>query len=549
MAKNSKKKKAVCAASKHEDDINDYLPKTLSYMTAYKKITPKTKFMQSTIFDSGSNKGEKKYIKDSLIKSQNNFIYWLPAISDEYTSNEMLIYCFSEIERYIQSAYCYTYEVKVQNKKVKKAYDKANKLDVINAYSAKLGSILDMYPEVFDSERYEERTKELTLINYFERCVFTEAFICNAIALKLFFDKKGMLDADKEVSYNEALKISFQMGDYFNLPGYSTVSSTLWYAMEQELNEKVRINKKYFLESMVAYLNDKKEVEATIYSAIDAAIANHIHHKCLESNESCESNYAYKRIVNMIFQDEQATIAFIMDVYRYFRNYCFDNVSKMIFTNYFEIKNSKNKADADKIVAYEKEIKSLANEAASYKARYEELKAANDKLVAETDKRVFTEVKSAINKQMSDNYQLKKELKSSREEIEKLKKAVEEKASEATTTEEKEVENTDFNLSSYLKIKDLKIVFVRNKKYDGLSLCREISKLYPNAKFTDNIASDIDPKTTDIVILMTRYLEHGSYWGARNNAKAKNVPVMHCHSTNLNVISKTILEGIDNNNI
>ncbi len=87
-----------------------------------------------------------------------------------------------------------------------------------------------------------------------------------------------------------------------------------------------------------------------------------------------------------------------------------------------------------------------------------------------------------------------------------------------------------------------KIVFVREKQFSHYIIMRKLQSYFPNSNFTNGVSGDIDMKSTDVVILMTRYVKHGTYWGARDASKRAGVPYVHCEYTNIPLVLKTIAD-------
>lgn len=66
---------------------------------------------------------------------------------------------------------------------------------------------------------------------------------------------------------------------------------------------------------------------------------------------------------------------------------------------------------------------------------------------------------------------------------------------------------------------------------------------FPNSNAGDNIPVNID--TYDAVVILTRYMKHGHYWGVRDTCKRRGVPVYHCFEWNVDAIARR-LEGGSN---
>jgi actin-related protein len=93
-------------------------------------------------------------------------------------------------------------------------------------------------------------------------------------------------------------------------------------------------------------------------------------------------------------------------------------------------------------------------------------------------------------------------------------------------------------------LKKQRIVFVRDKKHEGYVIMQKLADYFPNARFTNCIASEINAKTTDLIVQMIPYVCHGTYWGAESVAERKNVPMLSIRNTNPDVMIAKINEAI-----
>lgn len=213
---------------------------------------------------------------------------------------------------------------------------------------------------------------------------------------------------------------------------------------------------------------------------------------------------------------------------------------------YLEIdptKSKKNKAEMEQLkqnnININKSLEEANDRIKTLNQKCSDLSQKNTDILQKQDSMIKKAVKAAND----DYYTLNREFKKIKAENEKLKQANKDNFKENIESKEtSEPENVKFNIISYLKIRDKRIVFVRDYEYDGLSLCRQIEKAFPNSRITDSISNEVNSNSTDLVVLLTRYEKHGSYWGARDKAKQQDVPVIHCHATNIDVISQLIYE-------
>lgn len=142
------------------------------------------------------------------------------------------------------------------------------------------------------------------------------------------------------------------------------------------------------------------------------------------------------------------------------------------------------------------------------------------------------------------NKELQHKLSEKNREYEKLKAkydaAIEQNEAIAKAAEEDQSEvpvNSSVDLD---KIKDKRIVFIRDKMNENFVLFKRLSKMFPNARFTDSISTDIDVHATDLIVCMTAYICHSAYYKAFSVAKGGNVPVTRIANSNVDMIIKHI---------
>ncbi len=86
-----------------------------------------------------------------------------------------------------------------------------------------------------------------------------------------------------------------------------------------------------------------------------------------------------------------------------------------------------------------------------------------------------------------------------------------------------------------------RILFVRKSQASGHRIMSEIQKRLPHAKFTSFVSSKNDVQSYDLVVLMTRYLPHSTYYKARDLTKMTDgVKVIHCDSVSMKGIIDTL---------
>ncbi len=180
--------------------------------------------------------------------------------------------------------------------------------------------------------------------------------------------------------------------------------------------------------------------------------------------------------------------------------------------------------------------------------------------------REFSEMKSEISKQNNEIISLRTNVESLKNEKKRLLNTIND------NKKEKELLNEIRELKKELKQKDLDIADLKshndslneqlnsiissddeeisgiskvdtNKKYCFV-LCpwpkvmNEIQKEFPNAVFFEKPSSLSD--NFDLVIFMSTHLDHITYYAAKNQCRAKNIPYIHCNVTNIDGIKKKI---------
>lgn len=73
----------------------------------------------------------------------------------------------------------------------------------------------------------------------------------------------------------------------------------------------------------------------------------------------------------------------------------------------------------------------------------------------------------------------------------------------------------------------------------ALPVAQRLLEEFPNCIVTKS-NDNIDAKTTDFVVALTKSMRHDVYHGMRTQCKNKNIPFLHCHKTNVEFIKNTI---------
>ena len=106
---------------------------------------------------------------------------------------------------------------------------------------------------------------------------------------------------------------------------------------------------------------------------------------------------------------------------------------------------------------------------------------------------------------------------------------------------EQEEESLQEALLSDDEVRSKRVLFVREPKFSKYTMMNQLAEYFPNAKFTNS--SITDKERPDVVVLLTRYVKHPTYFAARDSAKVKNIPIIQCNCTNINKIIREIKNG------
>lgn len=224
----------------------------------------------------------------------------------------------------------------------------------------------------------------------------------------------------------------------------------------------------------------------------------------------------------------------------------YDSVCSDMIGNFAELLIGES--GTNKCEKLEQKNENLKAEVKKYKEQYFALKKQKGEAEAAIEKRIENAVEKAVKKQtkaVSDElYTVRKQLAQKEKEYDalndKYNKFKQEQKLEREYEELITQNSEDLSEENIREIKQRKIVFVRDKENDSYKVFQKLRKEYPNCKIIDSNASTIDENATDMVVVMTQYVAHGSYWDARDTSKSKTIPVIHCRYLNLNRIFEVI---------
>ena len=134
-----------------------------------------------------------------------------------------------------------------------------------------------------------------------------------------------------------------------------------------------------------------------------------------------------------------------------------------------------------------------------------------------------------------ENQSLKDRLASAEQYADELQKAMNESDNEA-------VVNTAVDPALFA---DKRIVFIRDKANENFVIMKRLAEAFPTAKFTNCIASDINAKATDLIVVFTSYVHHHTFWNATSIAKRKQIPIISTSKANYDMILNDIVKAFD----
>ena len=87
--------------------------------------------------------------------------------------------------------------------------------------------------------------------------------------------------------------------------------------------------------------------------------------------------------------------------------------------------------------------------------------------------------------------------------------------------------------------RNLRYVFVSEKGKEGYPINQTLLREFPNSKMLYG-SCVIDAEATDLVVLITKYLKHGTYYGMVNQCKGKHIDYIHCNKSSLEGVLRTL---------
>lgn len=299
---------------------------------------------------------------------------------------------------------------------------------------------------------------------------------------------------------------------------------------EQAAIDVVQTSASYILYKMW----DEIYVEALEHACFDFIRLKAAEDKLTEDNWLTSLKQVTDEQILHIMSRTFETALFDVEDRTYFRLTCIgqdSGITKEICKRFIS-----NEDVSDAAKELEQKQKQIETALSEDKAKCKQLEAENASLKVK-----YNSACSAFEKVKRLQRELTEEKKKNAELKAKYKSVVE--YADSLSLEENETEAENEETTDLEKIRYKRIVFVRDKKHEGYVLFDKLAEIFPNAKFTNGIASDIDAQTTDLIVALTRYECHGTYWGAESYAKGKGIPFYKAGSANVDNIIKVVAEA------
>ncbi len=91
------------------------------------------------------------------------------------------------------------------------------------------------------------------------------------------------------------------------------------------------------------------------------------------------------------------------------------------------------------------------------------------------------------------------------------------------------------------ELRQKRVLFVRETEFSKFTMMSQLAEFFPNSRFTNSAITGSEKP--DIVVLLTRYVKHPTYFAVRDSAKAKKIPYLHCNCTNVNKVIENVRSG------
>ena len=162
-----------------------------------------------------------------------------------------------------------------------------------------------------------------------------------------------------------------------------------------------------------------------------------------------------------------------------------------------------------------------------------QLKASNNKIL-QLNKKLTESIDERLKESNEYNDALRRENEKIRKQYKDLmRKYLESKNKEQGTisdAEQASIELPELNVNG-------RYAFI---VYDDVTFRRSILDNFPNSIIIDS-QTLIDPVSIDMVVVITTHIDHATYLGMKRQCKNKNIPLVHCEHSNIDLIKQLML--------
>lgn len=184
-----------------------------------------------------------------------------------------------------------------------------------------------------------------------------------------------------------------------------------------------------------------------------------------------------------------------------------------------------------------------------YQKALEEINDSTKKL--ETKNKVLQDKVAQLEKLHRDQtkedkntiYELNKEIKSLKKQLEEANAKYDESneyfslVEQSLNESQEEDDNVDVEIDTTKRY-----IFVSSKSRDGYALNNNLLKEFPNSEIKYG-TFNVQANSTDLVVVLTSYVKHCTYYGIKEQCKNKGIPMIHCYKRSVNSIKRTIAEA------
>ena len=107
--------------------------------------------------------------------------------------------------------------------------------------------------------------------------------------------------------------------------------------------------------------------------------------------------------------------------------------------------------------------------------------------------------------------------------------------------EELKVKTSEIIIDSEILKEEMKELDINGKYlficYEDVTFKRVILDEFPNSDFCDSNIN-INASSVDLVIVLTEHINHSTYYAMKEQCKSKNIPLVHCRFSNLELIKE-----------